>query len=321
MKSIKSIEPLYDNDITTDMITVNIFCNDTCNYRCKYCINLKDNHIRTNTSIDFNKVKNFVNWLHKKTNKLINLILLGGEPTLHPDIQNFLSCYANSNFVNIGMFSNFSSNIDFYAKNLTENIDYKLSYHYLNDIRTKQYLTNLKLLVDSCKGNKKLLNNINVIIMLVPKNVQKCLDVYDEIVNQYKDINVDLGLIDCCDKTNFKEIQKLLYTDTEIEEYNKRILKPKIKSDCIITDVENNQFVCNQYDIRNNLEIEFNKMYCSAGKNFFNVDFIGNIFPCENMPTKLATLDTYQFLKFRNTICRSTSCMACGSVHMTKLFK
>ena len=221
------------------------------------------------------------------------------------------------------MFSNFSKNIEFYIENLANNIDYKLSYHYLNEFRTNLFLKKLKLLVDSCKNNKQLLSNINVIVMLAPKYVQQCLNTYDIIANTFNDINVDLGLIDCCDKTTFLANQTALYTKKEIEEYNKRILNPKIQNDCIVKDIDNNEYICNQYDIRNNLEIQFNKMYCSAGKNFFSIDFNGNIFPCENMSSyiKLATLDTYQFLKFRNTFCRSTACTAYGSVYMTKIFK
>lgn len=320
MKEIKSILPLYDQN----KITINIFCNDICNYNCKYCINLKDNHIRTNTSINFNKIKNFINWLYIKTNKKISLILLGGEPTLHLAISNFLEyCKNNNNFIDVGIFSNFSKNIKFYIENLTYNIDYKLSYHYLNSFRTNLFLKKLEILVNSCKNNKQLLNNINVIVMLVPKYVQQCLIVYDKIINMFKDINVDLGLIDSCDKVTMLKNIEFLYTKNEFDEYKKRILKPKIKNDCIIKYNDNSEYICNQYYIRNNLEIQLNKMYCSAGKNFFNIDCNGNIFPCENMSTymKLATLDTYQFLKFKNTLCRSTTCTAYGSVYMTKIFK
>jgi len=71
----------------------------------------------------------------------------------------------------------------------------------------------------------------------------------------FKDINVDLGLIDSCDKVTMLKNIEFLYTKNEFDEYKKRILKPKIKNDCIIKYNDNSEYICNQYYIRNNLEI------------------------------------------------------------------
>ena len=54
-----------------------------CNLSCKYCYINKEQH--GDNTLDIETIKNWLNLFSNK-NKQMNLIFLGGEPTLHPDL-------------------------------------------------------------------------------------------------------------------------------------------------------------------------------------------------------------------------------------------
>lgn len=62
-------------------VTVNII--DNCNYTCNYCYN-KD--YRSNNILNLTALYNYI----LKTKLNIALDILGGEPTLHPDLLIFV---------------------------------------------------------------------------------------------------------------------------------------------------------------------------------------------------------------------------------------
>ena len=55
-----------------------------CNLSCKHCYINKDQH--GNNTLDIETIKSWLNLFAKKS-KEINVIFLGGEPTLHPDLS------------------------------------------------------------------------------------------------------------------------------------------------------------------------------------------------------------------------------------------
>ena len=84
-----------------------VFIIDSCNYSCEYCYN---DLPRTNKKIDLNKLYFFISeiLLKKLNKKYIQLELIGGEPTLHPDLIDF--CEKISHIPNIftTIYTNFS---------------------------------------------------------------------------------------------------------------------------------------------------------------------------------------------------------------------
>jgi molybdenum cofactor biosynthesis enzyme MoaA len=91
MKKIKKLycEELYyklNSKLISNNINIEIFCTDCCNYNCYYCVNLNDGYVRQNKFLDFDKIYNLIIWLYSKYKKHICITLIGGEPTLHPNL-------------------------------------------------------------------------------------------------------------------------------------------------------------------------------------------------------------------------------------------
>ncbi len=58
-----------------------------CNFRCGYCHNPEE--LNFNKKID-NLEKEVLNYLQKRQGKLDALVISGGEPTMQPDLENFI---------------------------------------------------------------------------------------------------------------------------------------------------------------------------------------------------------------------------------------
>ena len=64
-----------------------VYIADVCNYNCEYCYNKKP---RTGKLLDLDKLLQFLIDMQQKTKKRIAVELIGGEPTLHPGMLDFL---------------------------------------------------------------------------------------------------------------------------------------------------------------------------------------------------------------------------------------
>jgi len=110
-----------------------VYIIDSCNYNCEYCYN---DFPRTNIKLDLNKlyffIKNILIDIHKKD--YIWLELIGGEPTLHPDLLDFCQKISKLNNIYMTIYTNFSKDIDFYKTLLSidSRISLILSWHSLN---------------------------------------------------------------------------------------------------------------------------------------------------------------------------------------------
>ena len=69
------------------MINVLLFVADRCNFSCPYCYNFFP---RTSGLANLELMFRFVEDMKRKTGRRLNVSLIGGEPTLHPDLKRFL---------------------------------------------------------------------------------------------------------------------------------------------------------------------------------------------------------------------------------------
>ena len=98
------------NQKQQDYINLTISIIDACTQHCDYCYN---KFKRTNNILDLNEL---LEYLTKSPQKL-QLDILGGEPTLHPDLYEFCKKAALlPNIYKISIYTNCSANIDFYSK-------------------------------------------------------------------------------------------------------------------------------------------------------------------------------------------------------------
>lgn len=308
---------IYSDDYN-NTIKLDVFCIDKCNYNCEYCFNMKDGHIRTNKEIDLFKVFKFSIWLNEVTNKKIKISLIGGEPTLHSQIIEFSKLTnTRQDILTVLSFTNFAKPYEFFEETFKNNIHYLPTFHYLNELRTNDFMTKLDKLDNVGLSHK--IDTINV--MLLKDSFNECLRIYDKLFARYGQ-KVRCNLIDDCDKENIKYLRFQNYTPEQIEEYDKRCKQSEQDKDNYV--VFNNSITeCfSDYEIKNSTDFNFKFWKCNAGKDYFNIDINENIWPCNDMQTKkLGNLDYFKNIKFTPTICLTAKCPCEYGLTKEKVFK
>lgn len=305
----------YDLNKNSKEIFIEAYITDSCNYNCHYCVNLKNGYKRQNKTIDLNLLFEFIQWLKAKTNKIIRVTLLGGEPTLHPDFFKFLQLTKNTTNVIVESFTNLSQSESFYKQALEYNCYFKISFHWLNDIRSKKFLNTVLSLQQYKKG-------FEIAIMLDYLNFDKCINIYNTLLQlDFEDITMCYLLDDYTKEKQLKKRQQL-YTQQQLNIYNECCKQNKLTINnnyCVKYD-DNSIETISIYQLLNEKKFNFNMWLCNAGKDRVSIDFDGNIHPCCALYTKtMGTLKQYKLLKFKCNFCTNCEC-DCGDILKQNIF-
>ena len=283
-----------------NIVKINADCIDACNYNCEYCYNMKNGHVRTNKILDLSKLYNFASWISNRTDKTVLTVLLGGEPTLHPQFLD-LCKKTNKNFKLLS-FSNFSKPYEFFEETAKFNVKYLLTFHYA-DNRVDSFIQKLNKLRDA-----KMLHCIDVVnVMLNAQHFNECLKVYDMLYSNYGS-RIRCNLIDDHNKDDFQKSRLSNYTHEQLAQYTIRCNQSSQDKDITVVFNDGTQETMNDYSIKNNPDYKFKHWKCDAGRSFFNVTINGDIMSCCFAKTKLATLDSYKCIQFKPTLCMSNKC-------------
>ena len=160
------IEP-NDKNIR-DQIILDWFPYMKCNYRCSYC-----SSYNKNSDFSLELFEKFYDYL-KLQNHNILLKILGGEPSLIPNINYILNKLSSLN-IDIVMFTNGSRHI-VTPKNISLNIS--IHYEYISEA----YINNIINLIK--KQNQKPTVLFNIRNDLEPNIKQKIIDCYNIIKEQ-----------------------------------------------------------------------------------------------------------------------------------------
>ena len=307
----KFYNPKFSDGIKSKSIVIVANIIDQCNQSCYYCFNTFP---RTLKLLDLNKLYNFINYVYKNKYKNIDLILLGGEPTLHPGLLEFCEKIQKQKYINYKVISNFSANISVYKKLLINNNNLQLSWHSLiNDKYNKKFLKKIKLFDNYYFNN----NNINITVMYEKAFYKESLYVFNLLKNNYLK-NVEFSLVQ---SPYYKmDTELYLYTNEQIKLYNDIVYNDKK-----YINIKNNNFIINTFDKKQLNIIEFKvldlkyklrnfKLFkCMAGVDEFYVNFNGDIAPCEDMyfkyNIKYGNLNYDYKIKFKKfTICKLENC-------------
>lgn len=68
-------------------VSIMLYIADLCNLKCSYCYNIFP---RTSKILSVDSIINFLELHHQTLKRPINLLLIGGEPTLHPKFIDLL---------------------------------------------------------------------------------------------------------------------------------------------------------------------------------------------------------------------------------------
>lgn len=276
------------------LIEINII--DSCNLNCFYCSNLINGYQRKNTHLDLEQTYQLIDYLEKTYRRPIRIIILGGEPTLHPNLYEF--CKRLSNNYIIEIFTNLQKPIDYYlAYNLLKNTLFRISYHNFNNN------------ISSFKQKVLFLtkNNIKIkplYIMLNPKTFDSSIQLYNEIKTE-----IPCELVKIQDFSNSNSIN---YSKTQLEQIN------QYSSTSTDNYVYMNGLKQNYYDIAEN--ISFYHWLCHAGKDQLYIDLDGSIYPCKNIKIHLGTIYDYKLLKLKSIICSNKGVCFNEITYRRKLF-
>lgn len=226
------------------------FITDRCNYNCWYCYN----HNKTkHADLDLNTLKKYVDFVKYKTNRAIDLDLIGGEPTQHPYLLDFCKSMDN---VNICIYTNFSRDLEYLKTLAQHNVKFDITFH--NDKIDNIYAIDVK----SIRG---------ITVMLDKDQFDTGIETFKKLKKNFDDVDLQLVFIgDSIDS----------YTQQQLDEYHSLI---EDDQDCLfsvqlvdgsIMKVSHNQL----YELTNQ---KYMHWQCNAGKDLIYIHNTGNVYRCD----------------------------------------
>lgn len=258
-----------------DILDIRLIITHNCNYTCEYCYDLQKRH--STTYIDLNAVYAFITTQCNKHKKHILLTILGGEPTLHPDLYEFCKKVASLEYVlGICIYTNFTADNNYYLKFLNMlKLKFILSAH----IQHMQFYKKLCNLL-SVQNAKSLIGLVTITYNY--KNTIDSIKLYQKI----KKLFLNVGLAKLFQIS--AEAKHIAYNDTQLKAlsfYNNTFEK-NTKSmffdhDEYVCEVDNNfSILSTDFDESNNYFIGWS---CKAGIDTICIDVDGNIYPCQTL--------------------------------------
>ena len=299
-------------------IDILVYTNDTCNYACYYCYNDTPRTLQKNSLMN---VYNFLCNILRKTNKNIYVELIGGEPTLHHELVDFIKILSCNSRIKCGIYTNFTADINLYNFCLKNNVVLTITLHHQFDFAT---FLNKLLMIE--KYIKKHL--IDIKVMLEHLHFDECLKNYHILYETYGN-NVEACLLDHDLKTysiyHSRVASISQYTKQQIETFNNISLNYNKIYTVIYSD--NSSKNISIADATNNKEFNNFKFWkCNAGKEFFYINYDGNIYPCQAFLNKsplgnINNFASFEKMQLKYTICPVDDCYCLWEVKKEKIFK
>lgn len=315
---------LYDNGKNV-VLTVVVNLLDICNYDCVYCYNKRP---RTKKALDANALCQFILQLKQYCKKKIELLILGGEPTLHKDLDQICKNLATEdNSICCRIFSNFSASIEYYIKLFQlENTAFNFTYHY-NKADAHIYFVNkikqipYKYFVD---------DKIEIVIMYEHNYINQSLYVFDQLAGEYaKYINFTFVQDPGTSIGNYNYV----YTDEQLRQYEIRGYDAdyvKLRSHDVLTIVDKDKqqdLISTKFDDPTVVNTNFCNWQCNAGIDQLYIHFNGDISPCEDLYMQRKKIlgniyaSNFNFNKMRWQICPLQTCPCPYFSMKQKIFK
>ena len=300
----------HNYNINCNDVYITIYFCDMCNYNCWYCYN--NNY--SGTYLNIILLQQFIKSLkHVKSNIYIDLV--GGEPSLHPNLLQFCQ-FCQQEHIFISIYTNFSLSIQLYNQLINYDVKLVLTYH---GKYKHQFLTKLKNL-NIVKYTSQVLE-IN--IMYDPREYIDALNMYDQLYNDiYKEcvflryVNFDTQIYN--DKTILNEFYIRNTQSANKEANTMYYIKYNDNTFDILTEAD-----IHLYDIKH-----FKSFLCDSGKNYIYIDKYGYIYPCSTILNNSQYIrgniykhDYNVFNIFKPIFCPVDVCVCNFSVKKQKVFK
>ncbi|WP_349405875.1 radical SAM protein [Clostridium perfringens] len=184
--------------------------NYACNNKCIFCYSHNTKHTElTYNELSFSEFKKYIN--EKNISIIDRIVINGGEPLLHSEIDKYLRFLSNKNYETV-IFSNgrLAKNLD--SRYLTNNIRFVIPIHGFEEVH--DYIT----------GIKGSFNETLASMNWLTKNTNKCLVDMKIILNEKSIFNLDnfLKSLETWNKVSFNNaVHITMMADTKISKANK----------------------------------------------------------------------------------------------------
>lgn len=296
-----------------------ILCNiiDLCNQSCKYCYNKTP---RTGVKLDLTKLRDFVIYLiqHKRKRK-IEVILLGGEPTLHKDLEEFCAIMDRLE-VRCTVMSNFSSSINLYLQLLElHNVQFDFSWHSTYSCQTS-FIDKIEQIPYKYFEDER----IDITVMYEQDAHEESLHIFNQLREKYRKY-LDLAFISpIANKYTYNYTKDQLFQHKLAVENNKSTRQEydniSFCTDNGVDDIATNDVMNPMNDLNN-----FNRWLCNAGQDQLYVHYNGDIAACPDMYFQRKTVfgNIYALANIKNmhcTLCQAAVCTCPFYAKKTKIF-
>lgn len=261
-----------------------------CNFSCKYC-SYRHTFNKTEHSKVWKETVQYINRYNALSKFNNQLMLWGGEPTLHPHF--FDICKLSK--VPFGLYTNFSKDIDFFL----ELYSYELFQEIYISIHLDQDKSISKTLNSIEKMFEKKRNNIliRLAVMLEEEHINECIDIFNILNSEYNKFTV-LKAVDTEGNSYYK---------TNLLDFNKYMKEHQY----IIVDGKK----YTRFDIIQN-NLDFKKCFrflCNCPSKVIHIDSQGNIFNClvfdeNNKPISSIYSNNIKQLENKNKLCPCKNC-------------
>lgn len=231
---------------------------DRCNFNCEYCYNRLP---RTGNILNLGKLLNFVSSIDKPK---IFLDLIGGEPSIHDDLSEFVSSISQlKKNIETTIYTNFSGDLDLYRSFIANKVYLNVTWHSKN----RDFIEKINSLTEDE------MKYVNLYVIMENHNINESVSVFDQLQERYNTEIIYLRKND-----NYTDISYPEHILTELKNreliISKRTPKTILKyKDGTIKKVEDSFFTLNGDN--------FNMWCCNAGVDFVYVHHDGNVYRCD----------------------------------------
>ena len=267
-------------------------------------------------------LKKFLNfYMSQKKDALIDLELIGGEPTLHPDIWNFCEEMLSKYQLKMKMFTNLTAPIENY-KNLLKYSSMSLiaSWHQSkNDKLNKLFIDKASLLCDSNY------NQMEVRVMYEPNNTVKSIEAFKTLSKHTNPELFDFSLV-----FNAKDNDNLFkYTDEQMNMFNhsqEGIPTRTARDEFLLKYADGNTQLKSFNNIFCNKDYSFKRWLCNASINSLFINYDSLVYPCVeySFSSKNSLFSIYSqsswYIPKHPVVCKLDRCSCDWDIKKRKVF-
>jgi sulfatase maturation enzyme AslB (radical SAM superfamily) len=256
------------NDGPPNIAVISFKPHNVCNFTCDYCHpNSNDGSERWNTN--YMAVANFVNTIREK-NKHVCLEILGGEPTMWPQLQNFVNAISHENLI-IELNTNGSRTLRYWEDFKPGNNVIIFSWH-SKEVNTSHMIKVIEIMKDKCHAV--------VTVLMTPVHWEKGIAAIKEF-EKIENLSIEVK------PTRISLVSHELYpfTDDQLEyisSYKHERINDAISNWIKLypSKIKLNNTLKSWKDMTINKEHIFKDWKCNAGIDRFVIEPSGNILRC-----------------------------------------